>query len=153
MMQMFLQRHQPGLRGLSDFTELKCIGVTITGKLLAHKLYRFRLGWSHWSWMQIVLGSESFSALAESLQEAHGQLGGVRVEHKTDNLRLHGNNRMKTDGALCCSVPALRHAGCTQQYRAGRENASAESARGHLKRCIRQALIQRGSNDFSPLGE
>lgn len=46
---MFRQRHQPGLRGLSDFTELKGVVVTIAGKLLAHKLYHFRLEWSHWS--------------------------------------------------------------------------------------------------------
>ncbi|EMV4468178.1 IS21 family transposase, partial [Escherichia coli] len=79
---MFRQRHQPGLRGLSDFTELKGVVVTIAGKLLAHKLYHFRLEWSHWSWMRVVLGGESFSALAEGLQEALGQLGGVPVEHK-----------------------------------------------------------------------
>ncbi|MBL2934454.1 IS21 family transposase, partial [Klebsiella pneumoniae] len=84
---MFRQRHQPGLRGLSDFTELKGVVVTIAGKLLAHKLYHFRLEWSHWSWMRVVLGGESFSALAEGLQEALGQLGGVPVEHKTDSLR------------------------------------------------------------------
>ncbi|ENB16809.1 hypothetical protein EC2875150_5505, partial [Escherichia coli 2875150] len=49
---MFRQRHQPGLRGLSDFTDLKGVVVTIAGKLLAHKLYHFRLEWSHWSWMR-----------------------------------------------------------------------------------------------------
>lgn len=37
--------------------------------------------------MRIVLGDESFSALAEGLQEALGQLGGVPAEHKTDSLR------------------------------------------------------------------
>lgn len=72
---MFRQRHQPGLRGLSDFTELKGVVVTIAGKLLAHKLYHFCLEWNHWSWMRVVLGGESFSALAEGLQEALGQLG------------------------------------------------------------------------------
>lgn len=56
------------------------------GKLLTHKLYHFRLEWSHWSWMRVVLGGESFSALAEGLQEAFGQLGGVPSEHKTDSL-------------------------------------------------------------------
>ncbi len=59
---MFRQRHQPGLRGLSDFTELKGVVVTIVGKL-----YHFRLEWSHWSWMRVVLGGKSFSALAEGL--------------------------------------------------------------------------------------
>ena len=57
------------------------------GNLLAHKLYNFRLEWSHWSWMRVVLGGEIFSALAEGLQEALGQLGGVPAEHKTDSLR------------------------------------------------------------------
>lgn len=40
---MFRQLHQPGLRGLSDFTELKGVVATIAGNLLAHKLYHFRL--------------------------------------------------------------------------------------------------------------
>jgi hypothetical protein len=78
---------------LSDFTELKGVVVTISGKLLAHKLYHFRLEWSHWSWMRVVLGGESFSALAEGLQEALGQLGGVPTEHKTDSLRAAWKQR------------------------------------------------------------
>lgn len=90
---IFRQRHQPGLRGLSDFTELKGLVVNIAGKLLAHKLYHFRLEWSHWSWMRVVLGGESFSALAEGLQEALGQLGGVPSEHKTDSLRAAWKHR------------------------------------------------------------
>lgn len=35
------------------------------GKLLAHKLPHFCLEWGHWNWMRVVLGGESFSALAE----------------------------------------------------------------------------------------
>ncbi len=46
---MFRQWHQPGLRGLLDFTKLKGVVVTIAGKLLVHMLYNFRLEWSHWS--------------------------------------------------------------------------------------------------------
>ena len=37
--------------------------------------------------MRVVLAGEIFSALAEGLQEALGQLGGVPAEHKTDSLR------------------------------------------------------------------
>lgn len=74
---MFRQRHQPDPRGLSDFNELKGVVVTIAGKLLAHKLYHFRLEWSHGSWMRVVLGGESFSVLAEGQQEVLGQQGGV----------------------------------------------------------------------------
>lgn len=89
---MFRQRHQPGLRGLSDFTELKGVVVTIAGKLLAHKLYHFRLEWSHWSWMRVVLGGESFSALAEGLQEALGQL----KRRICQALILRGSNDFST---------------------------------------------------------
>lgn len=155
---MFRQRHQPGLRGLSDFTELKGVVVTIAGKLLAHKLYHFRLEWSHWSWMRVVLGGESFSALAEGLQEALGQLGGVPSEHKTDSLRAAWKHRGE-DGQRELTeryAELCRHYGMQGVHNnagRGHENGSVESAHGHLKRRIRQALILRGSNDFSTLEE
>ena len=40
---IFRQRHEPGRRGLSDFTEGTALGVTVAGEPLAHKLYHFRL--------------------------------------------------------------------------------------------------------------
>ena len=61
---MFLQDHQPGLRALSDFTQLKGTVITINGYPLEHKLFHFRLEWSRWSWMRVVIGGESFTALA-----------------------------------------------------------------------------------------
>lgn len=151
---MFRQRHQPGLRGLSDFTELKGVVVTIDGKLLAHKLYHFRLEWSHWSWMRVVLGGESFTALAEGLQEAPGQLGGVPAEHKTDSQRAawkqqgeDGRRELTERYAALCRHYGMQ--GVHNNAGRGHENGSVESAHGHLKRRIRQALILRGSNDFS----
>ena len=39
---IFRQRHEPGCRGLSDFTEGKALGVTVAGGPLAHKLYHLR---------------------------------------------------------------------------------------------------------------
>ncbi len=82
---MFHRRHQPGLCGLSKFTKLKGVVVTIGDKLLAYKPYH--LEWSYWSWIQVILSRESLTALAEGLQEALGQLGGVTADHKTDSLR------------------------------------------------------------------
>ena len=67
---MFRQRHLPGRQGLSDFTELKGIPITISGKPFAHLLYHFRLAYSRWSWMRAVQGGESFSALSQGLQDA-----------------------------------------------------------------------------------
>ena len=131
---MFRQRHQPGLRGLSDFTELKGVVVTIVGKL-----YHFRLEWSHWSWMRVVLGGKSFSALAEGLQEALGQLGG------------DGRRELTERYTAICQHYGMQ--GVHNNSGRGHENGSVESAHGHLKRRICQALILRGSNDFSTIEE
>lgn len=77
---MFIQEHQPGARAFVDFTELKGVEVTIACQRLHHRLFHFRLPWSHWSWMNVVLGGESYSALVEGLQNALHQLGCAPVE-------------------------------------------------------------------------
>jgi hypothetical protein len=41
---MFELRHTPGTMGLSDFTQLKGVTITIAGKPLEHLLYHYRLG-------------------------------------------------------------------------------------------------------------
>lgn len=107
--------------------------------VLAHKLYHFRLEWSLWSWMRVVLGGESFSALAEGLQEAPEQLGGIPAEHKTDSLRAawkqqgEDGRRELTEryAALCQHYGML---GVHNNAGRGHENGSVESAHGHLKR-------------------
>ena len=43
---IFRQLHAPGCQGLSDFTSLKGIEITISGQLLRHLLYHFRLAYS-----------------------------------------------------------------------------------------------------------
>src|SRR5690554_6342420 len=53
---MFPQVHGPGLRGLSDFTTLKGVTVTIRGERLDHRLYHFRLAFSGWCHVRVVLG-------------------------------------------------------------------------------------------------
>jgi hypothetical protein len=40
---MFKIQHEPGVMGLSDFTHLKGVTVTIAGKPLNHILYHYRL--------------------------------------------------------------------------------------------------------------
>jgi hypothetical protein len=41
---VFRQVHEPGHLGLSDFTEMGSLGVTVGGVPLEHRLYHFRLG-------------------------------------------------------------------------------------------------------------
>ena len=66
---MFRQVHEPGRLGLSDFTDMGALGVTITGQLLDHLLYHFRLPWSGFEHAHVILGGESFVALAEGLRD------------------------------------------------------------------------------------
>jgi hypothetical protein len=53
---------------LSDFTDMGDHGVSIAGEPLDHRLYHFRLAFSGWEHAHVVLGGESFVALAEGLQ-------------------------------------------------------------------------------------
>ena len=67
---IFRQKHEPGRQGLSDFTRMGSLGVTVAGQPLDHMLYHFRLAWSGFAHARVVLGGESFTALAEGLQDA-----------------------------------------------------------------------------------
>jgi len=73
---MFPQRHEPGRLCQSDFTHMESLGVTIAGEPFAHLIYHFVLTFSNWE-AGTVCFSESFERLAEGLQNALCQLGGV----------------------------------------------------------------------------
>ena len=150
---MFRQVHEIGRVGLSDFTKLKKVDIKISGKVFEHLLYHFRLAYSHWSFIKVIQGGESYSALAEGLGKALQKLGGCPVEHRTDSLSAAFKNLCSKDvedmtiryDALC------RHYGMTATRNnrgKGHENGSVESPHGHLKRRIEQALLLRGNNNF-----
>jgi hypothetical protein len=83
---IFRQEHTPGRLGLSDFTEMGDHGVSIAGVSLDHRLYHFRLAFSGWEHAHVVLGGESFVALAEGLQNALWALGRAPLQHRSDSL-------------------------------------------------------------------
>jgi hypothetical protein len=83
---IFRQEHEPGRLGLSDFTDTSGLGITVGGVVLGHRLYHFRLAFSGFEHAHVVLGGESFVALAEGLQNALWALGGVPHEHRSDSL-------------------------------------------------------------------
>mgnify|MGYP000291804718 FL=1 len=83
---IFRQAPEPGRMALSDFTDVGRLGVTIAGVPLEHRLFHFVLAYSGWEHAAVVLGGESFTALAENLQNALWTLGGVPQEHRTDSL-------------------------------------------------------------------
>jgi hypothetical protein len=153
---IFRQVHEPGRLGLSDFTDMGSAGVTIAGQPLDHRLYHFRLAYSGFEHAHVVLGGESFVALAEGLQNALWLLGGVPREHRSDSLSAAFRNLDKDARAdLTHRYEELcGHYGMTAtRNNAGiaHENGSIEGSHGHLKRAINDALLMRGSSDFDDL--
>ncbi len=150
---MFRQTHEPGRQGLSDFTTLKRASITIAGVPFKHLLYHFRLAFSHWSFMKVIEGGESYTALAEGLQEALHQLGGAPREHRTDSLSAaykNLDNDAKDDMTARYDVFCQHYGMTATRNNPGQshENGSSESSHGHLKRRIEQALLLRESTDF-----
>ena len=83
---IFRQEHPPGRLGFSDFTDMGKLGIIIAGQPLDHRLYHFRLAFSGFEHAHVILGGESFVALAEGLQNALWTLGGVPEQHRSDSL-------------------------------------------------------------------
>ena len=153
---IFRQEHEPGRLGLSDFTDMSELGVAISGVPLEHRLYHFRLAFSGFEHAHVVLGGESFVALAEGLQNALWALGGVPGEHRSDSLSAAYRNLDKTaqDDLTQRYEGLMRHYGMapTRNNRGiAHENGSIESPHGHLKRALKDALLLRGSRDFADL--
>ena len=153
---IFRQTHEPGHRGFSDFTHMGSLGVSVAGQPLDRMLYHFRLAWSGFAHARVVLGGESFTALAEGLQGALWHLGGAPREHRTDSLSAAFCNLRKDEAedmterykALCA------HYGMTVSRNnrgVAHENGSIEGPHGHLKRTIADALALRGSAEFDDL--
>jgi hypothetical protein len=84
---IFRQEHPPGRLGLSDFTAMGDRDVSIAGAPFDHRLYHFRLAFSGWEHAHVVLGGESFVALAEGLQNALWALSRAPLQHRSEACR------------------------------------------------------------------
>jgi hypothetical protein len=153
---MFELRHNPGELGLSDFTQLKGVTITIAGMPYEHLLYHYRLAYSGWQYVQIIEGGESFIALAEGLQNALAACGGVPKQHRTDSLSAayhnSGGKHRLTEryGALCHHYQMQSSRNNTG---VAHENGAIESPHGYFKRRLVQQLYLRGSFDFDNVAE
>jgi hypothetical protein len=153
---IFRQVHEPGHMGLSDFTDMAGLRISVAGVALEHRLYHFRLACSGFEHAHVILGGESYVALAEGLQNALWALGGAPREHRSDSLSAAFRNlepQARDDltsryDALCAHYgmqPTRNNPGIAH------ENGAIESSHGHLKSAIRDALLLRGSSDFADL--
>ncbi len=74
---IFRQTSEPGQMGISDFTPLNGLSVTIDGVPLRHRLSHVRLPGSGFTHADVVVGGESFMALSTGLQDALYTIGGA----------------------------------------------------------------------------
>ena len=151
---MFRQIKLPARLGLSDFTTLKNVTITLQSKAFNHILYHYRLAYSGWCYVKVICGGESFTALSTGLQDALWRSGGAPLEHRTDSLSAAFNNHAE-EAQLTKRYEDVCHHYTIKATRnnrgASHENGAIESPHGHLKKRITQTLLLRGSEDFLSL--
>lgn len=155
---VFDLEHPPGEMGLSDFTHLKQATITIAHQPFEHLLYHYRLACSGWRYVQVIQGGESFIALSEGLQKALAACGGVPKIHRTDSLSAAYRNL----GGGTSEDLSDRYEGLCRHYHlqptrnnrgVAHENGAIESAHGHFKNRLYQALLLRNSFNFDSVAE
>jgi len=147
----FPQEHAPGHRGLSDFTAMGELRITIANAPFAHLLYHFVLAFSRWEHVEVVESGESFEALSKGLQNALWQAGGAPQEHRSDSLSAAFKNLAEEQDFTVRYTALLDHygmAGTRNNRGVSHENGSVESSHRYLKEAIEQALLLRGHRDF-----
>ena len=150
---MFRQTVPPGQQGLSDFTHPRS-AVTIDGQPFSHLIYQYRLAYSGWRCAHIVRGGESYSALAEGLQNSLHKSGGVPLEHRTDSLSAAYVNQSQKKQLTRAYEGLCQHygmAGTTNNPGLGHENGAVETSHRSLKHRLDQAIKLRGSTDFDSI--
>src|SRR5579884_3272787 len=149
---IFEQVHTPGERAQSDFTHMEDLGVTIAGEPFPHLMYHFVLTYSNMEAVRLCF-SESFEALAEGIEQALWQLGGVPKQHRTDHLTaaVHQLPKEQREEWTARYQALMAHYGMeatTHNVGVAHENGDVEQAHHRFKEALDQALRVRGSRDF-----
>jgi hypothetical protein len=129
--------------------------VTIQGEWLRHLLFEFVLSHSGCRWVAVAFG-ETFETLVACVQGALWELGAVPEVLRSDNLSA-ATHELKAGGRSLTRRfrEVLEHYGMrSTRIRPGQghENGVVEQAHYRLKSALAQALVLRGSRDFSDLG-
>jgi hypothetical protein len=148
---MFEQVHHPGRLAASDFTVMNDLGVRIAGQQFDHTLFHCVLTYSNTESVSLCF-SESFEALSAGIQKAFWEFGGVPQRHRTDSLTAAVNNHSDRKTHTKRYEALMDHYGTKPEKtnaRCANENGDVESSNGHFKSRVDQALLLRGSRDFS----
>jgi hypothetical protein len=150
---LFAQVHVPGERMQTDFTHMEELEVTINGSAFPHLLYHSVLTYSNVEAVRVCFG-ETFEALAEGIEAALWQFGGVPQQHRTDHLgaAIHPLARDEQEAFKERYAALMRHYGLRPTLNntgIAHENGDVEQSHHQFKRLVDQALRLRGSRDFA----
>ena len=113
---IFRQTHEPGRLGLSDFTDLSHLGVTIAGQPLDHILYHFRLAWSGFEHGHVILDDLAYVTKDQAETSVLFELISARYERRsimiTANQPFGEWNKVFPDPAMTLAAVdrLVRHA-------------------------------------------
>jgi len=147
----FSQVHQPGHLCASDFTHASSLQVTIDGQPFPHLIYHFVLTYSNWETGSVCF-AESFEGLSDGLQNALTELGGVPWVHRTDALTAAvppGSDRPTFQRRYQALLEHYGLQGQSINPTKSHENGDVEQSHWQFKRALDQALMLRGSRDFT----
>ena len=153
----FPQEHPPGREAQLDFTHCNSLGVTVGSRAYRHLLFQLVLSHSGWRYAEVATG-ETFLALKQGLQNALWELGAAPRVVRSDNTSAATHEIKRSRGRALNDSYAelLDHYGMESTLinpGESHENGVAEQAHFRLKDAIDQALMLRGSRDFSSLDE
>ncbi len=149
---VFAQVHHPGQIAQSDFTHMSDLAITIAAEAFPHLVFQLVLTYSNVEAVR-VCRSESFEALAEGIEAALWQLGGVPRQHRTDHLSaairpLDAAGRAAATDRYAALLGHYGMVATTNNAGIAHENGDVEQAHHRFKQAVDQALRVRGSRDF-----
>jgi Mu transposase, C-terminal domain len=150
---MFEQQHTPGERAQSDFTHMEELAITIAGEPFPHLFYHLVLTYSNTEAASLCF-SETFEALAEGIEKALWQIGGVPLQHRTDHLSAAVRHLRKEEREEWTKryQALMAHYGMQPTWNntgVAHENGDVEQSHRRFKEAVDQALRVRGSRDFA----
>jgi len=149
----FEQVHEPGREAACDFTHCDDLEVTIAGEQLDHLLFTMTLSFSKRGSVTLAY-SESYEALVRGFQRGLWAFGGAPSVVRMDNMSAATHELRRSGGRTLNRrfADVLDHYGMRASLiTAGRahENGVAEQRNFRVKSAMLQALILRGSRDFT----
>ncbi|NNK94933.1 MAG: IS21 family transposase [Desulfobacterales bacterium] len=147
----FPQKHEPGRLSQSDFTHMSRLQISIARQPFDHLVFHFVLTYSNWETATICF-SENFESLSEGLQKSLWKLGGVPEQHQTDRLSAAVNKPENPEEFTSQYQGLLDHyhlQGRKINSSRPHENGDIEQRHHRFKKAVDQALMLRGSRDFT----